>query len=789
MRVATDNGHLDVHPGSTADVVVDIVNTGAVIDGVSAHVIGLPDHFVTAQPAMLPLFPDTSGRVTLSLAVPPTLRAGRHPLTVEVVSHGARLPSQYLDVDLDVAPRPALALVAQPRTIRARRGARFVLALTNEGNVALDVTITAVDADRAVRTELVPSEVRLEAGATAPVLLTVRGPRMITGGELDRTVTVAASANAITPAHDAADTEVQELGDARETTVRLRQRPLLSRGLLTALILACIVALWAGVFLLGLTKVFSGDPMTKQAPASFFLPKSAGTQGGSGGASGTGSSAAAAPVDALPKSGQLPPGTGGALSGTVLSENAHQPVGRILVQAWRIGLHGPELVSSAASQSDGTYALGGLFPTSYYLKFSASGYKTVWYPGSPTRTGAKQVAAVAQATTTARAVVITGRPASISGTVSPGDTLQRVTTTVVARPLLGASADLVAATAKTAADGSYHLTGLAAPGSYQLTFTTPGYQASTLVDQVGGGDQRLEPTITLGASPGQIGGTVTDGSVALGGALVTTTVNGAPLTVTTPTTGQVGAYLLGNLPTPGTYVVTYSAPGHGSFTKVIDLTAGQTRTVTDIVLTNGTGTVTGRLVDDNGNGLGGATVTVGGATTTGGSAPTDGVSGSTAAPTTTTLTSGVVGSFAISGLAAPGAYTLTFTLDGYAPASVPVSLKDNGKPPSVTVTLSTQLGGITGTVREVRRTGGTTVVLADPFVGATVTATNGQQVWTATSSATGGALPKGGYLITGLQPGTYSVTVSADGLQQQTGIATVLAGTPQRLNLTLTKAG
>ena len=32
----------------------------------------------------------------------------------------------------------------------------------------------------------------------------------------------------------------------RETTVRLRQKPLISRGLLTALILLGIVALWAG---------------------------------------------------------------------------------------------------------------------------------------------------------------------------------------------------------------------------------------------------------------------------------------------------------------------------------------------------------------------------------------------------------------------------------------------------------------------------------------------------------------------------------------------------------------
>ena len=155
-------------------------------------------------------------------------------------------------------------------------------------------------------------------------------------------------------------------------------------------------------------------------------------------------------------------------------------------------------------------------------------------------------------------------------------------------------------------------------------------------------------------------------------------------------------------------------------------------------------------------------------------------------PTTTTLTSGRIGSFAINGLTAPGDYTLTFTLDGYAPASVPVSLSGDRAPPTVAVTLATQLGGITGLVREIQVANGHTTVLRNPFPGATVTATNGAQVWTATSTTQGGALPGGGYLIGGLEPGTYSVTVTAAGLTQQTGIVTVTVGAPIHLDLNLT---
>ena len=67
MRVSSDTAVLDVRPGDSADIGVDVVNTGAVIDGVTARVVGLPDRHVTSRPAVLPLFPDSAGRLTLTL--------------------------------------------------------------------------------------------------------------------------------------------------------------------------------------------------------------------------------------------------------------------------------------------------------------------------------------------------------------------------------------------------------------------------------------------------------------------------------------------------------------------------------------------------------------------------------------------------------------------------------------------------------------------------------------------------------------------------------------------------
>ncbi|MDP9091928.1 MAG: carboxypeptidase-like regulatory domain-containing protein [Actinomycetota bacterium] len=767
MRVSSDTRLLEVDPGNTAAVVVEVVNTSEVIDGVTAQVIGMSDQLVTSHPALLPLFPDAMGQMTLALAVPSSHPAGRHPLTVELISHGARAPSQFVDVDLNVSARPAMRLNSRPRVIRARRAARFILEIANEGNIPLDVNLSAVDPERSTQAIFIPQQLRIEPGTLAPVILNVRGPRMFTGAEIDRTVVVEASAR---PVQLLLDPEVEpEVLVVRETTVQLRQRPLLSRGLLTVLILLCIVGLWAAAFLLGLGKVFGGDPMTKAAPASFFAASTAAgggaASGAAGGASGAGGSAAgsrsdggsgAAPAGALAKSGQLPPGVGGEIVGKVIAANDQQPVGRILVQAWRVSSSGPVVVSSAATQADGTYTLAGLFPTDYYIAFSAAGYVTQWYPNAPTQTAGQIVSAVAQGSTTGINATIVGNPATIAGKVNPGDTLTPPVTTVTARPLTGANTATAAAVATTDATGSYLLNKLPAPGSYELTFTTPGYQASTVVDTVAGGDQRLEPTVILGASQGQITGTVLDGTSPLGGATVSTTVGGQALTVITPTTGQVGAFVLGNLPTPATYVVTFTAPGHGSTTTIVDLTAGQSRAGLNIILTGGTGSVTGKVVGPGGNGLGGVTVSVGG---------TAGASGGNAPIGTTTLTAGSIGSFAINGLNVPGSYTLTFTLAGYSSASVPISLTQNGGAPSVTVRLESQLGSIAGRVT----TGPATQPSAYP--GATVTATNGQRSWTSTSNTVGG-----GYVIADLSPGSYSVTVTAAGHTQQTALVTVVAG-------------
>ena len=143
MRVATAQRLLTAEPGSSLEVPVDVVNTGELIDGVTARVIGLPDARITVAPELLPLFPDGQGQLTLSIEVPSSQPAGMHPLTIEVISHGTGEPSQHVDIDLSVAARPGVRLTRTPQVQRARRSARFELFVENTGNVGLDVSLSS----------------------------------------------------------------------------------------------------------------------------------------------------------------------------------------------------------------------------------------------------------------------------------------------------------------------------------------------------------------------------------------------------------------------------------------------------------------------------------------------------------------------------------------------------------------------------------------------------------------------------------------------------------------------
>ncbi len=729
MRVSSTVERLDVPPGGSGIVPLEVINTSAVIESLSVRVIGLPDDLFRSEPTALALFPEASGALTMTLALPAAFPAGTYPVTLVVTGSAPGATDAFHDLDLVVPPHPHLALTATPSRVRTRGRAAFTVEVSNDGNVPLDIALRAIDTDRTLRTTLTPSTLSVVPGAVTSSTVLVKGPRQLLGSDRDRPLKVAAQAT---------DTQA-------EVELVLRQRSTISRGLLTALILLAIVAAWALAFLLGMQQVLGADPYAKVAPPSFYAASVS-----EDGLTGTDENPNPPPAGALSKDGPVPAGVGATVTGVITGASDGQGVGRITVDAMRVSpTQGPIVVSSAATQADGTYSIAGLFPGSYYIRVSADGYETAYYPSSATLQASTLVGAAAQQVKAGVNMPITGLPASISGNVDTGEAPGTVAVTVTAKPAWDGADPATSYVTTADGAGAYSFAGLPAPGTYELSFVAEGYQPTTLTERVLGGQQRFALDVRLGSGTGQISGLVTDGSAPLGGVQVSTTSGGKALVVGTPTVGQVGAFVLPNLPTPATYVLTFTKQGFSTRTVVVDLRAGEIRADLNVVMSGGAGVVTGTVLDSSGAGLGGVTVTAGGSATT---------------LTTTTLTSGAVGTFTLTGLT-PGSLTLTFTKPGYTPASVPVTLTDSGPTAPVTVTMSSALGSLTGRVTQA----------GAGVAGATVQATDGVIVRSTTSTASG-PLGGGTYLLPDLPAGSYTVSVTNGGAVLATAVVTVRPG-------------
>ncbi|MDX6585399.1 MAG: hypothetical protein QOI10_4583, partial [Solirubrobacterales bacterium] len=298
-----------------------------------------------------------------------------------------------------------------------------------------------------------------------------------------------------------------------------------------------------------------------------------------------------------------------------------------------------------------------------------------------------------------------------------------------------------------------------------------GYQATTVTQDLKGGEQLVTNTVRLVANTGSISGTVTDGNTPLGGVVVTAISEGKALTSATPTSGAVGRFTIPGLASPQTYLMTFSKEGFGAETITVDLGPGQDRNDLVVVLTGGTGSVSGKALDGDGStALGDVTVTVAGGTTS---------------LTTKTLTAGIVGAYIVSGLPTPGSYTVTFSVDGHATQTVPVTLGSSGLAHDINAVLPATLAKLSGGVCDTTSPGACEAPRTTGYItNATITVTDGSSTRTATSASN----PAGLYTVVALPPGSYTVTASAPGFKAKTTSITVSPGVDVHLDVFLDKA-
>lgn len=712
MRIEVLTPRLEVAPGGTCEVELEVFNTGEVIDTITSRLVGEELLAVEQRPANLSLFPGTSERVVVAFTLPPDYPAGDHVLPVELVSAVApEDESAAVDVAVEVAPVVKASIDLVPSDITCGRRARFSAHVANEGNTPLNLSMTGLDPERALSFSFDPVFIRVQPGQHVYVAGRTTGKRPFFGVPLSRQFAV----NADGP------------GVAVSAAGRVNQKPWIPRGFITILTLAAIIGLWAFVVTAGANLVLNRDKLTKTVPAAFLV----GQQDFSGAA------------------------VAGSMVGTVSSATDGKPVERMTVEAYRIRTGRQQLIQSGATGADGTWKLDALVPGRYHIRFSAPGFEDVWYPDAPDAAGGKIVQVQPVTESPGVDVKVKGLPGTINGAVAAGEQAT-VNGIVTVRPVVDDVVGEVVGMVTTTPDGAFSVAGLPTPATYQLTVSLDGFTDQLVTTSLGGGETQVINTVQMAAGEGILGGTVASGATPLGGVVVTVAGAGKTFTATTPTSGPVGQWSIAGLPTPATYVVTFALEGYGTETMALDLAAGETRGDIAVHLVSGTGSVTGTVKDSAGTALGDVTVTV---------------TGSATPITTKTLTTGDVGVYRLSGLATPGRYTITFSLEGYSPVTRAVTLGDSGVADGVDVTLTKSTGSIAGTV----------TAAGKAVAGAKITVGDGK-VDRATTSAD---QPAGGYRLDSLPVGSYTITVELSGYKTRTILVTVSAGATTNLDVAL----
>ncbi|MFN0030033.1 MAG: carboxypeptidase regulatory-like domain-containing protein [Acidimicrobiales bacterium] len=300
-------------------------------------------------------------------------------------------------------------------------------------------------------------------------------------------------------------------------------------------------------------------------------------------------------------------------------------------------------------------------------------------------------------------------------------------------------------------DGAFVLAGLL-PGNYLVRFSAPGFGSLFFG---GATDPALAKPITV--SPRTVAKDINmelaGTPAAVAGKLAVPSVGGKPIPVTLTVRARVadllgpplavvpvdpaGAFKLPDLPTPGTYQITVSAPGFTDLIIEETLGAGETLALDNLPLVAAAGSLSGLVTNAAGTALGGVIVTATRADTV---------------ASTTTPTAGPVGTFKLSEMTTPGTYVMTFALAGFSSQTLSVELGPGEARAGFDVVLGEAVGTVTGKV---------TAATGEALGGVTVTASNGGFVLS-TQSATVGDV--GSFTLAGLPAnGSYLFTFTAEG--------------------------
>jgi hypothetical protein len=336
----------------------------------------------------------------------------------------------------------------------------------------------------------------------------------------------------------------------------------------------------------------------------------------------------------------------GTLSGIVSSPTG--PLGGATVSA-----SSGSFTASSVSLTQGTVGAFTLrdLPTPAQLTLVVSA------PGYSSQTLSVSLSAAQQLT--GLAVTLTQGSGSIAGTVTDASGQPAGGVTVV---VSDGNLSITTETLTVGTVGSYTVSGLPDPGTYEVTFSRSDLTTQTREVQlvaagmsVGAGKatgsaQPNEVNVAMQSAFATLSGIVKDQSgTALGEIGVSLTSGSTTLSVTSATVPTLGAYQIAGI-APGTYTVSFTRPGALPTSTVLTLTAGQSLTYDPVL--SPAASISGEVVE---------------ASSSGGTTPLEGATVTLYLATQypnvvlATTTTGANGTFSFSNLSAPDEYIVQYS--------------------------------------------------------------------------------------------------------------------------------
>lgn len=743
VRVDLEVTEFAVVPEQPVELELEVTNLDAVIRSYRVTVLGLDQSWVEVDRPVLDLFPDERQRVTITLTLPSTFPAGRHHVGIEVTEphalpgiehlgppgaphvppgvlggHGAPILlgggpaalTAMTAVELTVPATDGLQLSVLPESLTVGRQGTYVLDVANTGNTTLMPTLVLDDPERLTDVVFDPPAPTILPGERVVVDATVRSTRPWFGMPAVRVLEFSTAA---------------EQARAARAAV-LIVRPRVSRRALAFFGLLLVVTIFAFVIAQAFGSVAERTDASEQ-----MLRRGLGEDG---------PGVRVAPANL---SGSVMSTTGGPISGAVVE--LFDPASPVLAQ------------HSTVTGEQGGFQFGSVSPGSYLVRVEVAGFDEVWWPSADSIADAEVLELDEGALIDDLLIELAGRPGSISGRVAGEEVAGALVAAQLAPDALDGSdlEDTPAVIASVALDatGEFVLDELPTPATYELTVQLVGFATETFAITLGPGEQRSGIEVLLRAGDGRIAGQVVDtAGEPVGNAEIVATDGTTTLRTRSLSSGDdLGSFELRDLVTPMTYTLEISAEGFGRESITFALEQEEVLDDVTIVLTSGVGSLAGRVSGPDGSPLGGIDVTV--------------VGGEIEQRRAVSLSVGDPGRWLATDLPAPGAYTVTFSAEGYVTqaVSVEIGVGADANRDDINVRLSVLNASVRGRVTEPS---------GAPIGGVSITL-DGASIERNTIS---GDDPPGAYGFADLPPGAYTITFSRVGSRSQTLLVDLVAG-------------